>query len=457
MAEFAANSTFESLPPYFVALLSVFILDTFAVMLSGAVQPVYQSAKKAIEISHGVSGNSTYATLDGTQTTLSGQMYMMGLAAGAFEFDHVIEGSHPSSSVFPALFCVAAAYGKSGKDLLSAMAVGYEFATRLGYAVGGEDAEEETSFHAMINGSPATAAAVGNLLGWDADTIASAIGLAASSSSGLYAWINTEAMTRRTHPASQGQLGAEAALLARAGIAGPPDVIENTYGYLSAFSRQPEPEVLLENLGTEWMSAEQVLKALPVHARALGFAYAIDQYREEHSWSAADISNVTLYAGPPTLDSRNWILEPMSLSTAQYSIPFGIIASLVTDLRNPLNMNDALVFSPTARDLAANINSVSISDDPTYFYGYMTFNIGTEFANVTVDHYPGLPESEGYEQLAEEKLFAVLRALGLEEDGDDLRNTIANLMDLDDVSTILDELISLGTIGTRNYLAGSEN
>ena len=427
------------------------MLDTFAVMLAGTVQPVYQSALEAMTFSHG--GNGTYTTLDGANTSLSGQMYMMGLATGDFEFDHVIEGSHASSSVFPALLCVAAAYHKSGKDLLSAMAIGYEYATRIGYAVGGEDAEEETGFHAMINGAPATAAAVGNLMGWDADLIASAMGLAASSSSGLYAWINSEAMTRRTHPANMGQLGAEAALLAKAGVVGPPNIMENSYGYLNAFSVDPQPDLLVDGLGEKWESAEQTLKALPVHARSLGFAHAVSLYRQNHTWTASDINNITIYAGPPVLDPRNWILEPQSLSTAQYSIPFGIVASLVADLRNPLNMNDALVFNQTARDLTAEITQVSITDDPEYFLGYMTMNIGNELVNITVDGYPGLPGSDGYQQAAEDKYLAVLKGLDLREKGNKVKDTIAKLSECDDVSVLLDDLIELGKAGTANFFA----
>jgi 2-methylcitrate dehydratase PrpD len=451
MADFAANFTFESLPSTFVALLSIFTLDTLAVMLAGMVQPVYRSALEATTFLH--SGNGTYTTLDGTHISLSGQMYMMGLTTGDFEFDHVIEGSHPSSSVFPALLCVAAAYHKSGRDLLSAMAIGYEYAARIGYAIGGEDAEEETGFHTMINGAPATAAAVGNLMGWDADLIASAMGLAASSSSGLYAWINTEAMTRRTHPASMGQLGAEAALLAKAGVVGPRNIMENRYGYLNAFSVDPRPDALVEGLGVKWESTEQTLKVLPVHARALGFAHAVNLYRQKHTWSALDVDNITIYAGPPVLDPRNWILEPQSLSTAQYSIPFGIVASIVADLRNPLNMNDALVLNKTARDLTSSIRGVSITDDPEYFLGYMTMNIGDELVNITVDGYPGLPGSDDYQQAAEDKYLAVVESLDLGENADKVKDTIMKLSECDDVSVMLDDLIELGKAGTGNFFA----
>jgi 2-methylcitrate dehydratase PrpD len=58
-------------------------------------------------------------------------------------------------------------------------------------------------------------------MGWDAETIASAMGIAASSSGGLLAFFNTGAITKRLHPVRAGQLGAEAAFMAHAGVAGP--------------------------------------------------------------------------------------------------------------------------------------------------------------------------------------------------------------------------------------------
>ncbi|KAF2498752.1 2-methylcitrate dehydratase PrpD [Lophium mytilinum] len=450
MATFAANTTFEALPASFLLLLSIWMLDNFSVMLAGRAQPIYQSALEAVKITHGSGrGNVSYATLDGTQTSLSGQMYMMGFAAAAFEFEHVVSASHPASGVFPALLCVAAANHKSGKEFLSAMAIGYEYATRIGFATVGfsetsEVVEKETAFHAMINAPPATAAAVGNLMGWDAEMIASAMGLAASNSAGLSSWLHTEAETRRTHPASGGQLGAEAAFLAKAGIKGPLNVMEQEYGYLRAFALDADPTLLIDGLGEKWESSAQTLKTLPVHARSLGFVYAVDQYRQCRTWSPSDISNITVFAGPAVLDPDNWIQNVTTLAVAQYSIPFDIVAPLVVDMRNPLEFNDALVANPIAQDLTRNIKTVSISDDLQYFLGYMTFNIGDELVNITVTGYPGLPGDDGYQQAAEDKYATVLKALSLKDKDDKVKNAVMNLADCDDVSKVLDDLIQLG-------------
>jgi hypothetical protein len=52
----------------------------------------------------------------------------------------------------------------------------------------------------------------------------------------------------------------------------------------------------------------------PVHARSFGLVYAVDLYRQKHTWSAQDIRNINIYAGPAVLDSDNWITELQNLA-----------------------------------------------------------------------------------------------------------------------------------------------
>ncbi|KAF2168689.1 hypothetical protein M409DRAFT_53322 [Zasmidium cellare ATCC 36951] len=248
LADFAANLQWSDIPRDFQELLPVFIMDTVSSMilmkgpfqLCGVVQPVYQATTRMVKLTYGYGGNgSAYSAIDGTSTSLSGAAFLNGVAAGCFEFEHVISTTHPASAMFPALLTVAAAYHKSGEELLTAMAVGYELCTRIGFACT-KDVEEQRHFHNPgLNGHLATAAAVCRLMGWDATITASAMGIAASSSAGLMAFVNTGAMTKRLHPARSGQLGVEAAFLAKEGVVGPSDVIENPKGFLNAFSPNP--------------------------------------------------------------------------------------------------------------------------------------------------------------------------------------------------------------------------
>lgn len=474
LASFAANTTLASIPSSVLTLLPVFILDTFAAMLAGSVQPVYRSAVEGVKLTYGtgVSQNGTYLALDGTATCLSGQMFLLGLAAADFEFEHVVANAHPASAMFPALLAVAAAHHKSGSALLTAMAVGYELAARIG-ATSTAGVESVRGFHNPgLNGALATAAAVGNLLGWDAHTIASAMGIAASSSAGLLAFVNTGAMTKRLHPARAGQLGAEAALLAHAGVVGPADVLENSEGYMHAFSPAPQFSLLTADLGTKWTGAQMILKLAPVHARAQAFVYAINRFRNNSSPSSApwtnatQLANVTVHAGPAVLTPRNWITAPNSLVSAQYSVPFGIAAALSVNLgADPLLMNDALVGDAGVLALARGMKKVQVSNDSTDLGGYVTLDVLGEQQGVriVVDGYPGLPGAEGYVDAVWSKFDAMVGALGVSGSRNngsvsvlvsDVRDQIANVAELDDVAELLAGMVGVGTVAVERYFGG---
>ncbi|EXJ63613.1 uncharacterized protein A1O5_11374 [Cladophialophora psammophila CBS 110553] len=454
LASFAANATFSAIPSSFLALLPISILDTFSTMLAGSVQPVYRSAIKAVDITYGTgSTHAAYTALDGTVSSLSGQMFLLGLAAADFEFEHVIQNAHPASAMFPALLCVAAAHHKAGKELLAAMAVGYELATRIG-AASTAHVESVRGFHNPgLNGDLATAAAVGRLMGWDADTIASAMGLAASSSGGLLAFVNTGAMTKRLHAARAGQLGAEAAFLAHARVVGPANVLENPLGFFHAFSPGPQPSLLTAGLGANWTGEQMILKLAPVHARAQGFVFAINDYRTRtnQSWSAGAIKNVTIYAGPAVLASSNWIPQPNSLVSAQYSVPFGIAAALTVDLRDPLNMNDALVSNTTAQSIAAGMKHVQITDNAEDLAGYMTLEIQGQEINITANKYPGIPGDPGYAQAAKNKFASVTQGLSVSAQGAAVEKKIADVSNLTDASVLLEEMVEVGTAAAANF------
>ncbi|KAF2722541.1 2-methylcitrate dehydratase PrpD [Polychaeton citri CBS 116435] len=148
-----------------VSTLSLSVLDASSAMLAGAVQPVFRSAVEMVALTHGGAGSTPVLTaIDGTVFSLSKTMLPNSIACEDFEFEHVIEDAHPALAMVPTLLSIAANHHISGKELLTAMAVGYELATRIGFASTAE-VESVRGFHNPgLNGDLATAAAVSRLL-----------------------------------------------------------------------------------------------------------------------------------------------------------------------------------------------------------------------------------------------------------------------------------------------------
>ena len=66
--------------------------------------------------------------------------------------------------------------------------------------------------------------------------LANALGIAASSAAGLFAFVNGGADIKRLHAGHASREGLQAALLAEQGVEGPPDVIEARDGFMQAFA-----------------------------------------------------------------------------------------------------------------------------------------------------------------------------------------------------------------------------
>jgi 2-methylcitrate dehydratase PrpD len=80
------------------------------------------------------------------------------------------------------------------------------------------------------------AVAAGKLRGLTRRQLADAMGIAASSSAGLFAFVNGGADIKRLHAGHASREGLQAALLAEQGVQGPPGVIESRDGFMQAFA-----------------------------------------------------------------------------------------------------------------------------------------------------------------------------------------------------------------------------
>ncbi|MGP0093788.1 MAG: MmgE/PrpD family protein [Xanthobacteraceae bacterium] len=163
--------------------------------------------------------------------------FLGGTAAHGMELDDGYrQGSvHPGCVVLPAALAVAYASGAGGKILLEAVVAGYESAIAIARACHPD--LRQRGFHPTgAAGVLGVAMAVGKLRGLSADQLGNALGIAASSAAGLFAFVNGGADIKRLHAGHASREGLQAALLAERGVQGPPGVIEARDGFMQAFA-----------------------------------------------------------------------------------------------------------------------------------------------------------------------------------------------------------------------------
>jgi 2-methylcitrate dehydratase PrpD len=423
LAHFAAAYPTERIPSDIIAAFRPLILDTACVMLAGATQPVHRLVREGLA---GVLGPGVVHSVGGPQLSLSGAILLDGLAAADFEFEHVMAATHPSSAAFPALLALASEYDLEGHALIAATIMAYELGARIGAACGSAT-EHERGFHNPgLNGTLAAAAGCARLLGLSPDRVASALGLAGSSASGLMAFLDDGAMTKRLHPARSGQLGFEAALMASAGVDGPRTVLESTHGFLRAFSPKPNLDALTHGLGEMWHGHRMVVKLSPAHAYAQLWVAAVNDARDRGiEWRVEEITSVRLEGPAESFPARHDVRRPATLVDVQYSIPFSVAVALTRDLRNPFVMDEVAAGDPVIIDLAQKVEFhllSAIGARPR-----LSIDVASGKCEIEVSRYKGMPGEPGYEQAINDKLARTLGALGIGVFIDPLRQAVQDL------------------------------
>jgi len=129
-----------------------------------------------------------------------------------------LPATHALSPALAAALALGETLGSSGAKILHAMVLGIEIQGRLRLAAGALESHELHFHPPGFVGPIGAAVAAGQLLDFDADQFANAIGIAGSRCGGLF--VNLGTMTKATHCAYAAALGLEAALLTRRGFTG---------------------------------------------------------------------------------------------------------------------------------------------------------------------------------------------------------------------------------------------
>ena len=212
------------------------LLYTVGVMIAGAPGDVATNAETMLASVRGGSGNIPVPGRLKRHDLLDAA-FLGGTAAHGIELDdgYRVGSAHCGCTVVPAALSVGYERGISGAQLIEAVVAGYEVAICLARACAPD--LRQRGFHPTSAVGPFGAAvAVAKLRGLTAQQIADALGIAASASAGLFAFVNGGADIKRLHAGHAAREGLQAALLAQLGTQGPPNVIEARDGFMQAFA-----------------------------------------------------------------------------------------------------------------------------------------------------------------------------------------------------------------------------
>ena len=176
----------------------------------------------------------------GGRASAAAAAFANGVAAHILELDDIHKGStvHGAAPIVSAAFAVAEREHASGEQFLTAVAVGYEAALRIGEAV---NPSHYRYWHPT--GTVATfgaAAAAGSILGLSAGQMMAALGSAGTQAAGLWEFNADGSMSKHLHPGKAAMNGIMAADLARAGFTGASRILEGDRGFIRAMSESAD-------------------------------------------------------------------------------------------------------------------------------------------------------------------------------------------------------------------------
>ena len=301
------------------------LLDTLGAITAGQDQPVARVARAV----HDRPGT---VPLPGTGETREQRdaAFVNAVAAHSLEIDDTEGCDHSGAVVVPVLWSLSHGPDPAPSSrVLPALVAGYEVGRRVQLALGGYDEANGRGWHSTATcGVFAAAAAAAVMLGLDAGKATSALGIAASSAAGTWAFAADGAMTKQLHPGNAARGGLEAALLAARGASGPGHVFEDVWGgFVGTHGGDPRgADRLVAELGSVWHFRHSAIKPYAVCRSAHSAIDALTGILRDERLDAAEVSEVRLHVSDFL---RPMICPPDVRDAAQARMSLPIATALV--------------------------------------------------------------------------------------------------------------------------------
>ncbi|MBS7705034.1 MmgE/PrpD family protein [Chelatococcus asaccharovorans] len=294
LAEWAEGFTLDDAPQEVVADARLRILDIMGVMIASAAHETVAAARRAQAEADG--GRGVRPLLDGDETSIAGAAFINGVASAVLEFDdtHIATNIHPTGVIVAATLPIAQARGLTGRQWLESVIVGSEILCRLGLV--SPVRMHEVGLHpTSVYGVFGAAYAVAKLRQLDAQTMADAVGTAASLSAGSIASFEDGTATKTLHVGFAAASAVRAVALAAEGISGPARVFEGKFGWYGSYI-QSRPDfrfaALTDGLGEHWHSLDIATKLYPCAYTLMPFITAALALRKQCAIDPAEIREI---------------------------------------------------------------------------------------------------------------------------------------------------------------------
>ncbi len=356
-----ARAKYEDLEPALVRITKHQILDLLGVAVAGIGQP---GPRELLELVQEWGGREEAGIIGSRVKVPAPNAAQVNAAlAHSRDYDDVHESAvmHPGIvSIVPALALAERAGGISGRELITAVALGTDMVCRLGLATRPGVSPIQTGWHfTTLYGYPTAALTSGRILGLNEEQMISAFGLAYHQCSGNGQCVTDGTLAKRLGPGFAVRGGMTAALMAGKGITGARNSLEGEQGLFNVYHGGAyDRDLLVADLGRRFEGLNVSLKPYPccrgVHA-SIDAALALHRERAPDLAAVREIlirtgaNNHRLLCAP--FDAK---VRPRNAVDSQFSIPWGVATALLhgcvgMEHFTPAAVEDAAMLSLTSR------------------------------------------------------------------------------------------------------------
>ena len=261
LAGFIANLAYDDIPSSVRERVKDYILDAIASALAGNHG---DEVRQIRALAQALGSSAEASIIGGDKLSLAGATMLNAYLVTAVTVCDVHRPTlyHTTPEVVPPALAIAERDGADGKALLLAVTAGLETSVRIALATN-YPAFRARGWHSPgVVGPFGGAAALGRLLGLDAEQQRNAFGLAGSQSAGTFAHWGTP--TIKFHQCRGALSGLMAGLLAQQGFRASAEILAHPDGGIfNAYSDGGKPETVVTELGKRWMLEGIALRIWP--------------------------------------------------------------------------------------------------------------------------------------------------------------------------------------------------
>lgn len=288
LAEFVVRASYEDLSGEAENQLKIRILDALGCAIGAlAGEPVRMIREQIEEFG----GNPLATLIGGGRTAPDRAALHNGALVRYLDYNDSYlapgETCHPSDNL-GAVLAASEYAGRTGKDLLAALAVAYGVQCRLSEAA----PVRARGFDHTTQGAYAAAAGVAKALALDTEKVANAIAISGTANNALRV-TRTGALSHwkgLAYP-NTGSAATHAAFLAMRGITGPPEVFEGNKGFMDAIAGRFEVDWEREDLE---IVRRTIVKKYNAEIHSQSALEGILELREEHGFRPEEVEKVEL-------------------------------------------------------------------------------------------------------------------------------------------------------------------